>query len=60
MGMQREPAVESFLFPFVARARESLGDAAFASAERAGGAIAPEQAMAEVADWLEDASASSA
>ena len=52
IGMQREPAVESFLSPCVARAREALGDAGFASSQREGSLLSLDQAMAAVGAWL--------
>jgi len=53
MAMQREPAVESFLSPYVASARESLGTERFAATQAEGGALSLAQAMAEVREWLE-------
>jgi tetratricopeptide (TPR) repeat protein len=52
MGMKREPAVESFVLPYVARARERLGEATFASLQSAGNRWPFEHAMAEAEAWL--------
>jgi non-specific serine/threonine protein kinase len=52
MGMQREPAVQGFLSPYVAQARESLGEAEFASKQGAGSALPLARAMADVREWL--------
>jgi predicted ATPase/class 3 adenylate cyclase len=53
MGYHREPMNEAFLPPLLARAREALGDAAFAASESAGRALSHERAMSEARAWLE-------
>lgn len=55
IGLHREPADEAFLRPLVDAARASLGQAAFAEAERAGGTLSYDQAIAEARAWLERA-----
>jgi hypothetical protein len=55
-GLHRDPADEAFLVPRVARARETLGEAAFAAAEAAGRALSYDGAMAEARAWLAKAS----
>jgi tetratricopeptide (TPR) repeat protein len=51
-GLHRDPADEAFLVPLIARARDALGEAAFAAAERAGRAVGDEEAISEVRAWL--------
>jgi predicted ATPase/class 3 adenylate cyclase len=52
-GLHRDAADEAFLAPLIARARESLGAAAFQSAEAAGRAMSYDDALASVRAWLE-------
>ena len=47
MGLHRYPVDEAFLAPLIARAREALGEAAFAAAEAAGRALSCEESTAE-------------
>ncbi|HEV8553869.1 MAG TPA: tetratricopeptide repeat protein [Casimicrobiaceae bacterium] len=56
MGLQRDPADEAFLAPLIAKAREALGEGAFAAVEAAGRALAYEGAMEEARVWLENRS----
>ena len=55
-GIHRDPTDEAFLAPLIARARESLGTAAFAAAEGTGRVLGYEEAMAEARAWLESRS----
>jgi len=55
-GIHRDPTDEAFLAPLIARARESLGTAAFAAAEDTGRVLGYEEAMAEARAWLESRS----
>lgn len=55
-GLHRDPADEAFLAPRIAKAREALAAAAFATAEAAGRALIYEEAMGEVRAWLENSS----
>lgn len=52
-GLQRDPADEAFLAPWVERARQALGAAEFAAAEAGGRAIGYAEAIAEARMWLE-------
>jgi predicted ATPase/class 3 adenylate cyclase len=52
MGLKREPAVQLFLAPLMARAREALGEAAFARVLEEGRALAFDDAMAQTRAWL--------
>jgi len=54
-GLHRDPADEAFLAPLIARARDALGDAAFAVAERTGRAVDHDDAISEIRAWLGDA-----
>ena len=51
-GLHRDPADEAFLAPFMARARDRLGAAAFAQADAAGRALAFDEAMTELRGFL--------
>ena len=51
-GLHRDPADEAFLAPFMARARDRLGAAAFAQADAAGRTLAFDEAMTELRGWL--------
>jgi hypothetical protein len=51
-GLHRDPADEAFLAPLVANARRALGDAAFATAERSGRALAYGDAKALATEWV--------
>jgi tetratricopeptide (TPR) repeat protein len=51
-GLHRDPADEAFLAPLIARARDALGEAAFAKAECAGRAVGDDEAIGEVRAWL--------
>jgi hypothetical protein len=53
-GLHRDPADEAFLAPLVAKARVSLGSAAFGAAEVAGRGRTYDEAMTEVRAWLEN------
>ena len=53
--MHREPAVEGFLAPLIARARVAVGESTFVSSEAAGSALNYEDAMTEAGSWLADA-----
>ena len=46
-GLHRDPADDAFLVPLVAKARDALGQAAFAAAVNAGRALAYENALQE-------------
>ena len=52
MGLQREPAVDAFLAPFVEAARQALDGTGFAAAVAAGRCLSYETAMAQVEAWL--------
>jgi predicted ATPase len=52
-GLQRDPADEAFVAPWIAKARATLGAAAFVAAEAAGRVLSYENAMAEARTWLE-------
>jgi tetratricopeptide (TPR) repeat protein len=52
-GLRRDPVDYAFLAPLVARAREAIGEAAFAEAEAAGRKARYEEAMAGVRCWLD-------
>jgi hypothetical protein len=54
MGLHRERVDEAFLAPLIAKARESLGAAAFAVAADAGRALSYEDAVAASRAWLVD------
>jgi predicted ATPase/class 3 adenylate cyclase len=51
-GMQRDPTDDAFLQPFIAKARDALGSAAFASFEQAGRALSYFEALGETHTWL--------
>ncbi len=53
MKSQREPADDAFLAPLMARAREALGDSAFAADEAAGLALSYDEAAAEALACLQ-------
>jgi predicted ATPase/class 3 adenylate cyclase len=55
-GVRRETADEAFLAPLVTKAREALGESAFAVAEAEGRALAFEESIAEARAWLEGGS----
>ncbi|MEO6565034.1 MAG: adenylate/guanylate cyclase domain-containing protein [Casimicrobiaceae bacterium] len=52
-GLQRDPADEAFLTPLIGRARETLGTAGFATAEKAGRALSYDAAIVEARAWLQ-------
>jgi tetratricopeptide (TPR) repeat protein len=52
-GLQRDRIDEAFIRPLITRAREALGESAFAVAERGGRALSYEEAMSEAREWLE-------
>jgi predicted ATPase/class 3 adenylate cyclase len=52
MGLQREPAVDAFLTPLIAQARDDAGETEFVVALDGGRALAYEDAMAEARAWL--------
>jgi hypothetical protein len=52
-GLRRDPTDEAFLAPYVAQAREALGQEAFASAQNAGATQSYDGALAEVSGWLD-------
>jgi hypothetical protein len=52
-GLHRDPADEAFLKPLIARARKTLGEADFASAEAAGRALSYDQGLAQARTWLD-------
>ena len=52
-GVRRETADEAFLTPLVTKAREALGESAFAASEAEGRALAFEESIAEARAWLE-------
>jgi predicted ATPase/class 3 adenylate cyclase len=51
-GVRRETADEAFLTPFVSKAKEALGEPAFAAAEAEGRALAFEESIAATRSWL--------
>ena len=51
-GIRRDPADEAFLRPRVSRARDALGDAAFANSQASARALTFEQGIAEAQAWL--------
>jgi tetratricopeptide (TPR) repeat protein len=51
-GLERDPADELFLMPFIESARERIGPAAFQLAENSGMATAYNEAIREVSAWL--------
>jgi len=51
-GIRRDPADDAFLRPWISRAHDSLGDAAFAASQAAGRALSYEQGVAEARAWL--------
>jgi predicted ATPase/class 3 adenylate cyclase len=51
-GLRRDPADEAFLAPWVAKARKTLGPAAFTAAEATGRAFSYVEANAEARAWL--------
>ena len=51
-GARREPVDEEFIAPLLRRARESLGDAAYDSAEAAGQALGIDGGLRELETWL--------
>ena len=51
-GMKRDPADEAFLAPWIANAREALGDARFDEAAAPGRALPFEDALARAREWL--------
>jgi tetratricopeptide (TPR) repeat protein len=53
-GIQRDPTDDAFLQPLVARARATLGTAAFATAEDAGRALPYGEAITKARSWLEE------
>jgi predicted ATPase/DNA-binding winged helix-turn-helix (wHTH) protein len=52
MGLHRDPADEAFLAPLIAKARDAMGEAAFADAEHAGRERSCEDVLAEAGVWL--------
>ena len=54
MGIRREPADEQFVAPLIARARQMIGDAKFATQEAAGRALSFEDALVEACEQLTD------
>ena len=56
MKLQREPVDEAALAPLIGRARAALGDAGFAAAEAAGGALSFDEALAKARAWLQERS----
>lgn len=57
IGLKREPVDEMFLAPLIARAREALGPAAFATAEAAGRTLSHDVALVEIRAWLKETGA---
>ncbi|MEJ7668432.1 MAG: tetratricopeptide repeat protein [Casimicrobiaceae bacterium] len=55
-GLNRDPADEAFLAPWVALARNALGAPAFAAAELGGRALCYAETMVEARAWLENRS----
>ena len=51
-GLHLDPADAALLAPFIASAREHLGEAAFAAANQAGRDLGDEAALAELRRWL--------
>jgi predicted ATPase/class 3 adenylate cyclase len=51
-GNRRDPADEAFLRPFISRAQNALGDAAFANAQASARVLTYEEAIAEARAWL--------
>ena len=51
-GLHLDPADAALLAPFIARAREHLGEAAFAAANQAGRDLGDDAALAELRRWL--------
>jgi predicted ATPase/class 3 adenylate cyclase len=54
-GVRRETADEAFLAPLVAKAKEALGESAFAAAENEGRALAFDESIAATRAWLKGA-----
>ncbi len=54
LGRRPDPFDREFLSPLIARARQALGESAFAAAETTGRATSYEVAMAEARAWLEE------
>lgn len=52
-GLHRDRTDEAFLAPFIARAREALGETSFCTVKASGGALSYEEAIAEARAWLE-------
>jgi predicted ATPase/class 3 adenylate cyclase len=52
-GLRRDPADDAFLAQHIDKARDALGEPAFAAAESAGRALANEAVMTEARAWLE-------
>jgi predicted ATPase/class 3 adenylate cyclase len=52
-GLSRDPADEAFLARHIAEAREAAGEAAFATADAKGRALAYDDAIREVRAWLQ-------
>ncbi|MEO8738511.1 MAG: tetratricopeptide repeat protein [Casimicrobiaceae bacterium] len=55
-GFQRDPTDESFLTPLIAKARQGLGETAFAEGQAAGALLTFEDAMLRARLWLDPAS----
>jgi len=55
-GIHRETADEAFLAPLIAKAREAMGEAAFAATSTSGAGLTYEEAIADARDWLEQRS----
>jgi tetratricopeptide (TPR) repeat protein len=53
-GFQREPSDDAFLRPLVERARQALGDSAFAAATATGETAGYRTAINEARAWLDD------
>ena len=51
-GLQRDPADEAFLAPFVARAKQGLGPQVFSASEAAGRRLPPDEALLRARAWL--------
>jgi tetratricopeptide (TPR) repeat protein len=51
-GLRRDPADEAFLRPWMSRAHDALGDAAFADSQASARALTFEQGIAEAQAWL--------
>ena len=60
LGSRREPADAAFLEPLIAKAREALGESAFAAAEAVGRRLSCEASIAEARAWLESRSRTAA